>query len=466
MMTASEPIAAERRPGFRPEFLLYAMVILTPFQDTALRSVLRHMGTSFASLPVLALVLIDCALWLASPSRTLNRRWLLAAGYVLLLNVVTLLLFGIEWNGVNLIAKVCTLSLMTAVALYVVFRHDWLKLPHLGTAVKIAFAIAVAGVLIGDLNLFGLKSLVNNPLLHQTDNPDTRWRGLTSEASTLSINLGSLGLLSAALTASAAAKVLILALTVLMLALGASKGAVLALGAVGTLVVLLSKGTRARTVTLVALLLPAGYLSLQSLQTMSTAQAISDTTTAATRGAIILWAVRVMAHNPLGVGFGGFYPALSAYLPDTLEAVSANSPLPLNFEEVVAYASSAENVSTKTLLFNFGAYFGMPFLIVFATFIGRLAAGCIRSRKPALLAVILFVTAGVCTYSDPIVYYNICLVYGIGWRQYKASQHAGGNTRFSISTDPRRQGRHVGPDLSFEPARALHPPGGDRETES
>jgi len=159
---------------------------------------------------------------------------------------------------------------------------------------------------------------------------------------------------------------------------------------------------------------------------MSTAEALSDTTTAATRGAVILWAMRVMAHNPLGVGFGGFYPALSTYLPETLDVVSRISPLPLRFDEVVDYANSADNVSTKTLLFNFGTYCGVPFLILFAVFIGRLVRGCMDARKPVLMALILFVTAGVCTYSDPIAYYNICLVYGVGWRQYRAVAHARG----------------------------------------
>jgi hypothetical protein len=160
----------------------------------------------------------------------------------------------------------------------------------------------------------------------------------------------------------------------------------------------------------------------------------------------------------------GFYPALSEYLPDTLEMISDISPLPLNFEEVVAYATSAENASTKTLLFNFGTYFGLPFLIIFSIFIRRLIGGCVSSRKPALLAAILFVTAGVCTYSDPIVYYNICLVFGIGWRQYKASTSASDNTGFPVSTDPRREGRYVGTDLPLEPARAPDSPDRDSET--
>lgn len=408
------------------EFLLYALILLTPFQDTILRLALRHMGSSFAALPLLLLVVIDVALWLRSPAKRLNRKWLLLTGYVLGANIIALLVFGLEWNGVNLILKTATLALMTALALYATFRPDWLKLPHLGRAVRIAFLIAVAGVLIGDLNLFGLKGLVGNPVFHQTENNDTRWRGLTPEASTLSINAGSLGLLGAALTVSVPGKVALVVATILLLALGASKGAVLVLGFVGGMVVLLSKGSRLRAAAVLILLLPVGYIGYQRFLQMSTAEALSDTTTAATRGAVILWAVRVMEHNPLGVGFAGFYPALSTYLPDTLDMVSRISPLPLRFDEVVDYANSADNVSTKTLLFNFGTYFGVPFLILFAVFISRLIRGCMDARKPVLMALILFVTAGVCTYSDPIAYYNICLVYGVGWRQYKAVTNARG----------------------------------------
>lgn len=401
--------------------LLYAALLLTPFQDTILRVPLRHLGTSFAAVPILLAVVLDLGLWLANPTKHLRLRWLAAAAYAVLLNAVCLALWGVEWNGTDLVAKTVNLAIMTAIALYVIFRPDWLRLPRLATAVHAAYAIAIAGVLLSDLNLAGLQPLVNNPVFHQTENLDTRWRGFTMEASTLALNLGSLGFLSAALARSRASKIGFIALTVLLLALGASKGAILTMTIVGVLVVLLSRGMRLQAILATALLLPVGFVAYDRFLMMSNAEALSETTTAATRGAVILWSLDVLRHNPLGVGFGGFYPALSAYLPETMDRLDGVSPLPLNFEEVVSYATSAENASTKTLLFNFAAYFGFPFLIAFAAFVFRLVRGCLRARQPILLAAVLFVTIGVSTYNDPLVYYNVFAVYGIAWRLASAN---------------------------------------------
>jgi hypothetical protein len=401
------------------EFLLYLMVILTPFQDTFLREPLRQLGASFAVLPLLALVAIDCVNWLASEERRVNLKWVAIGLYALLLNALALTLSGTEWNGVNLLLKVPNVFFLTALALYVVFRPKWIELDHLGAAVKIAFGIAVVGVLLGDLNLLGLRGVVDNPILHRTINPDTRWRGLTSEASTLSLSLGSLGLLSAALSRGIA-RALFLTATVFLLCAGASKGAIPAMLAVGIGLIVFSTGNRFWAAAITILLLPVGYFGYQRVQILSATDALSQTTTAATRATVVVWAIDVIARNPLGVGFSGFYPALSRQLPDAIDTVSKISPVPLNFEEVLGYVTSGDNASSKTLLFNYGAYFGIPFLIVFAVFIVRLMRACVRGHQPLLLATLLYVTVAISTYNDPITYYSTFVIYGVGWQFYRS----------------------------------------------
>src|SRR5205807_1031637 len=112
------------------------------------------------------------------------------------------------------------------------------------------------------------------------------------------------------LSKSRFAKTFLVGLTVLLLALGASKGATLTIAFVGAGVVLLSKGLRTRAALAILLLLPVGFLAYQRFLIMSDVEALSETTTVATRGAVVMWSVDVLLHNPLGVGFGGFYPAL------------------------------------------------------------------------------------------------------------------------------------------------------------
>lgn len=112
--------------------------------------------------------------------------------------------------------------------------------------------------------------------------------------------------------------------------------------------------------------------------------------------------------------------------------------------------NSAENASTKTLLFNFGTYFGFPYLVAFAIFVRRVIWACVQLRLPVLLAAILFVTVSTCTYNDPLTYYNVFVVYGIGWGCYKSITNPARHPGLPVPSGTRGSGRHLGTSLCAE----------------
>lgn len=396
--------------------LMAAFLVLLPFQDTILRATpLRMLGQSFAVIPLFALVGLDLAAWLAAGQKRISLAIAAALLYGAFITGFYLALWGTSWWGVSLIEKAFNLSVVTCLALYVVFGLPWARFPYLRLSIYAALAIAVCGVLINDLNLLGLRPLVANPIFHYTRNPDERWHGLCPEASVLSLCIGSLGLLSAALAPSKLGRVCFLVGTALLLALSGSKGAVLTLALVVAASGVLARGYRWKTLACGLLLAPAIYLGYERLVLMTSSQAVLESTTFATRSSMLVWAVKVITSHPWGVGFGGFFPAMTRYLPASMDTVSRWSPLPLDFDEVRSYISSPQFAGTKTLVFDMGVYFGIPFLAAFAVFVVRICRGCLRRGDILLLISVLFVTVAVSTYAGSLFRHDYLVAYGVAW---------------------------------------------------
>jgi hypothetical protein len=401
-------------------------IVLIPFQDTILRATpLRQMGASFAVVPLMLLMILDALSWLAANRKRADLRWAAVGLYCAFITAVYLLLFGADWFGVNLVLKGLNIAIMSTLAVWVVFRPRWATFPYLRPAVAAAFAITVMGVLMNDLDLLGTRKLVANSIFHLTPNDDIRWHGLTSEVSMLSVCLGSLGLLYASFIESTAVRWTVLTTTVGMLACAGSKGGVLTLAVAGVLLCLLARRFRLRILLCAVALTPLAYVAYLRLQEAASLEAVSQgATTFASRSALAVWSVLVVMHHPFGVGFSGFFPALTRYLPDAMDIVSRLSPVPMNFEEVRDYTSAAQFAAAKTLLFNFSVYFGLPFVAAFAVFVGRLVKACLDSQRMLLLLAVLFVTIAACTYYESLVHFNVFLVYGIAWAQHRQLQAA------------------------------------------
>ena len=406
------------------EALLCLFILLMPFQDTFLRGTsLRLLGSSFAIIPLLILVVLDVVEWLQSPRKSVN---LIAAGSVawsVLLTITYLAMTGPAWNGASLPLKAINTSIMLALAGWVVFRQDWLSFRYLRPSVYGAFAIVILGVLINDLNVAGLRPLTANSVLHYLRNPDSRWHGLSPEASMLSMSVGSLGLLSAALARSWMQRGLCLAITAGILAASGSKGGALTLALAAAFAGLLGRGSRKQVAGAMVALLPFALLAYERVMIMSTTDAIAQTTTFATRLSLAIWGIEVIAHNPLGVGFAGFLPSLTQYLPDAMQHAFRLSPLPMNFTEVRGYLASAQYAGTKTLILDLAVYLGIPFLIAFVWFVARVCRGCVQEQRITLLSAFVFVTIATCTYNGSMVHYTGFLVAGVAWRTCRAFGH-------------------------------------------
>jgi hypothetical protein len=78
--------------------------------------------------------------------------------------------------------------------------------------------------------------------------------------------------------------------------------------------------------------------------------------------------------NPLGFGFYGFYPALSEIALNLVHLILRFSPSSsiLNLNEVLIIMSEYSNVSTKSILLDFGVVFGFPFYYFLFVFVRKI----------------------------------------------------------------------------------------------
>lgn len=394
--------------------LVLAFLLLVPFQDTGLSATpLGHLGTSFSVLPLLGILALDIGGWLADSDRRLHLGWCLFGFYGAFVTFGYIAAFGTTWGSIYLPVKAVNLTIEAILAVYVVFGIDWSRTRWLHAGVKGAFAICILGVLCFDLNLVGLRALFDNRFFHFAANPDTRWHGFSPEVSILSASLGALGLLSAALARHNSSRIIYLAVSAAALALCGSKGGfvTLALAILGA--ALLTRGRRLPVLAALLLLSPVGWFGLTQILNMTSEDAIRESTTFATRSTMAMWTWEVVSQHPFGVGFGGFYPSLTRYLPSAMDQASQNLPILLNFSEVRTYMATARYAGTKSFLLDFAAYFGFPFVVMFLGFVAYMARNLARARQVWLLVALLFATLALSAYTASLVIYPTFVVLGI-----------------------------------------------------
>ncbi|MFQ6009041.1 MAG: hypothetical protein ACE5K8_08840 [Candidatus Zixiibacteriota bacterium] len=164
----------------------------------------------------------------------------------------------------------------------------------------------------------------------------------------------------------------------------------------------------------------AGNFIVEELQAKFVSD-IESTFSTATRSVLILTSIIIVVHNPFGVGFAGFLPAVDKYALQAVTYLDSYLRVPLNFAEILTYvgATTDRAISTKTFLGDNLAFFGVPFLIAYVVFHYRLFSRLAGSRHVYLLAGVLFCMLAISTYIPALGMYSIPLVYGVALNEIR-----------------------------------------------
>ncbi len=388
--------------------LLFCLIVFLPLQDTVLQKTpLRNLGGSLSTFP---LVLLG-ALWLLERGMKLDgrvqKRVAAAVLYALLLTAAYLLRWGSSFQETSLLVKSFNLAVIVGLYLFGVFGVDYTPSRWLWAGAMLGFGLTLFAALAG-------PALDGNGLLHATINFDARPRGFATESSTFSVQAVISGLLAVYFAKRAGTRVLFAVVTVALLIHSGSKGGLITLLLCAALYGVARAGLSVGRLLLgAAVLVPASIFISGMISQGFDNDLVSNGSSVATRATMTLFTAMCVLHNPLGVGFSGFYPAMARYLPEAMNTVTGFFNFPLVFTEVSNYQYTTENADCKTLFLNWSVYFGLPFVCLFLCFFARLVRRLYLRREQTLLIGALFSAIALTTYYSSMNAYSIPVLLGV-----------------------------------------------------
>jgi hypothetical protein len=396
------------------EICLFLFIALCPIEDFVLQGTpLRSLGAGLCVVPLCAIALVEGTQWLLSAKTRVSLGVVICSAYVLFTSMYGLLLFGVRSQGENLLWKGTTSFISLALVIFAA-GVDYGKSPLVRTAIYFAFALVIVGFLFGNSNPLGLPALAENGILHFTPLPDVRPRGLASEPSQFSITAIIIGLLSMHVTQSRARRTLLFVVTLGLLIASGSKGGILTLFICAIILSIMKWHSKwYHIAVLLFVLFPLGLVLIWLIPNLFPEESFAFSGTIPTRFSMIICALMTVVHNPFGVGFTGFLPAVAKYLPRAMSTLESVFTFPLNFSEVYDYFTYADMVSTKTFFFDQVMRFGIPFAFLFVVFIVRLVKRLAAKKQTILLLATLTSAVATMTYQPGTGNFAIPILFGV-----------------------------------------------------
>ena len=408
-MTREQPRPTQ---GFSiTQALLWAVVLLSPFQDTFLQNTpLKLPAASFSFIPLMSLFLIAGVRHFWYQPLSFNRIGLQIGVYAFLICAVNFVRLE---HGEIMISRdsVFAYTLLSCLILFVLFGLDYRNTRGFRVAVYLSFFFTMVGIACDQI--IGANAI---PLLQVTPSLTGRPHGFSTEASTLSIQIVASGMLTAHLLRKSWQKWCIGIVTCALLIFSSSKGGFISL-LLCAVVLGIAKMRSSLTAKVLGsiVLIPILYLgSVLILASFGSIIDANETSTIGTRLSMAAYALITVFHNPFGVGFTGFLPSIPRYLPEAMRLVQSFFPFPLFFGEVQEYLYPPQpDADCKTLFFDFLVFFGIPFAVVFFKFVGRLLVRLYRCECYWLFVGVLFSVLAMMTYYATLNAWTLPLLFGM-----------------------------------------------------
>jgi len=339
-----------------------------------------------------------------------NRTGLLIAVYAFLICAFNFV--HLEHGEVMLSREsVFALTLLCCLILFVLFGLDYRNTRGFRVAVYFSFFFTIVGIACDQL--IGANAI---PLLQVTPSLSGRPHGFSTEASTLSVQIVASGMLTAHFLRKPWQKWCIGIVTCALLIFSSSKGGFISLLlCVVVLGIARTRSSLTAKIVGAVVFIPIIYFgSVLILASFGSVIDANQTSTIATRLSMPVYAMITVFHNPFGVGFTGFLPSIPRYLPTAMRFVQSLFPFPLFFNEVQEYLYPPQtDADCKTLFFDLLVFFGIPFAVVFFTFIKRLLVRLYRCRCYWLFVGVLFSVFAMMTYYASFHDWTLPLLFGL-----------------------------------------------------
>lgn len=352
--------------------LLFGLVIVCiPFQDFILQeTILGDFGRYLSNIPLVLVVF--CSLVRMFLCKNVYRKeyiyYIITLLYIIIYSLIILIKF-IDNIYLDLyLYKVFSNLILFFLWGYVYIYVKYINIEFLKKYIIIAYVIHIIGWFLHDI----LK--INLGYIRVTNSVESmRYSGFLSEASVFCFTTIILGLLTAYYIKNKFVKFLIVFVSLVIATLGGSKGTIICLViSIIMLVLLNSQINRLKKMIVVLLLSILGAYSIYYFVSDSFIVDLEEYTSFATRMSSIISAGFILVEYPLGTGFGAFIPIYQNILGEAFDFLNSYMiSIPLNYNEImnIILAREGKSVTIKNIVFQYIAYFGIPFIVVFFKYV-------------------------------------------------------------------------------------------------
>lgn len=392
---------ALRKYILKVNHILFALFILCiPFQDFGLQDTfLRVFGKNLSNIPLILLIVLSFINSLLG-EKISKRDFMIFFGIIIYMVIYSLLVITNHINDDNIISYVYKIVSNSIIFIFWLYIYIYTKnhTKKIGKYIIIANIIHIVGWIICDI----LKINLGNMIHYLSDADYNRFHGFTSEASLFCFTSVILGFLSIYYTKNKIIRIIFGILILLFIIFGGSKGTLVCILISLLLYIILNKNYKIKTKFIFfSGIIIISFLGIYYILLNSFLLDLEESTSFASRFSSILSVSYILYDYPLGTGFGLFLPVFKIFIVKAFDLLNSYIPgIVLICEEIDNWISNenGENAVIKSIIFQYIAYFGIPFLIGFLYYIKYMIKNILYDEK--FLWLFIFIICGLLTFAS------------------------------------------------------------------
>lgn len=394
------------------EYILLAMCILCiPFQDFGLQGTfLNYFGKNLSNLPLLGLFILIIVKMFFCP--IINKDSVIYIKIYIYIICYSLIMILVHCNSIYILTYIYKLCSNMIILFFWCFFYLYIKKysDKIRVFVISAYIIHIIGWILYDVLKINLGTM-----LRYTINLSERYTGFTSEASFFSFTTVILGLLSIYYIKKNILKKIIILLTIYLLIVGGSKGTLICIFISSIIFVMIyNRFSLSKKLIVLFIIILISSLGFYYVILDSFIGDLEEYTSFATRVSSIFSSIIIIYNYPFGTGFGVFLPIYKEYLYTSFDILNNIIPyISLSYLELSDWMSSdsGANMTIKSIIFQYLAYFGIPFIFMFFKYVLNIVKNLLYIKEYFLMFIFLFVLTGIMTFAN--FNYDSILVLGI-----------------------------------------------------
>lgn len=362
------------------------------------RYFLRFFGANLSNIPLILLIGLSFINFLLG-ERINKKDFIISFGIIIYIIIYSLLLtisFIDDNNIIFYLYKIFSNSIIFIFWLFVyVYTKNHNK--NIGKYIVVANVIHIIGWFLSDI----LKINLGHMIHYMNDADYSRFHGFTLESSYFCFTAVILGILSTYYIKNKMIKIIFYLFIVIFVVFGGSKGTLVCILISLCFYIVLSKkyNLGVKLIFLIGVIL-ISFLGIYYILLDSFLLDLEESTSFASRFSSILSAFYILSDYPLGTGFGIFLPVYKVVIVKAFDLLNMYIPgIVLIYDEINNWITNenGEGLVIRSIIFQFIAYFGIPFLISFLYYIKYMIKNILYDEKNLWL--FTFIICGLVTFA-------------------------------------------------------------------